>query len=221
MSKETKEWKTLEGLIRSRRSVRKWKPIPVDAERVKSAIELACWAPNAGNQQPWKFIIIKDHAKINQIAKEVQAKNAMLASWPEAQPFSAKIEQYQYYAQFFQEAPLCIACLVAKYSSLVDQILTARGEEDEDRRNMRVARNSANSGIQSVSAAISYLLLILQQMGLRAVWMTGPVIAKKEIENLLSSPEGYDFIALIAVGYSDESPEAHGRKPIDEVVQIC
>jgi len=44
---------------------------------------------------------------------------------------------------------------------------------------MREWRSIANSKISVVSSATAYLLLVLQQMGLGAVWMTGPIQAKR------------------------------------------
>jgi nitroreductase len=67
---------------------------------------------------------------------------------------------------------------------------------------------------------IAYLLLVLHQIGLGAVWMTGPTQAKGEIEKILNIPEEMDFVALIPVGYPAENPAPNGRKPVGEVVQV-
>ncbi|MCL4439044.1 MAG: nitroreductase family protein [Firmicutes bacterium] len=85
---------------------------------------------------------------------------------------------------------------------------------------MRNWRNAANSRIQSVSSAIAYLLLILHQMGLGAVWMTGPMQVKGEIEKILGIPQKMDLVAFIPVGYPAESPDPGGRRPVDEVIEI-
>jgi len=79
---------------------------------------------------------------------------------------------------------------------------------------------TVDSRIQSVSVAISYLLLALHQMGLGAVWMTGPLPQSKgEIEKILKVPETMDIVALIPVGYPAESP-TRDRKPVGEVCTI-
>ena len=57
-------------------------------------------------------------------------------------------------------------------------------------------------------------------MDLGAVWMTGPMQAKEEIEKILQVPSGMDVVAFIPVGFPAETP-AHGeRKPIREVCEI-
>jgi len=85
---------------------------------------------------------------------------------------------------------------------------------------MRAWRNIADSRVQSVASAVSHLLLILHQMGLGSVWMTGPMQAKEEIEKILKVPEGLDLIAFIPVGYPDETPVSRGRKLFSEIGEI-
>ncbi|MCK5158245.1 MAG: nitroreductase family protein, partial [Candidatus Heimdallarchaeota archaeon] len=47
-------------LLKSRRSIRKYKSTPVEDEKIEKCIEAARWAPSASNKQPWEFIIVKD-----------------------------------------------------------------------------------------------------------------------------------------------------------------
>ena len=46
---------TLEEIINFRRSVRHYKDLPIDSEKVKHCIELATLAPNSSNMQLWEF----------------------------------------------------------------------------------------------------------------------------------------------------------------------
>jgi len=46
---------TLEEIINYRRSVRHYKDLPIDSEKVKHCIELATLAPNSSNMQLWEF----------------------------------------------------------------------------------------------------------------------------------------------------------------------
>ena len=45
--------------IKNRRSVRKFKPTPVDDEKIKTVLTAGQWAPSFMNTQPWKFIVIR------------------------------------------------------------------------------------------------------------------------------------------------------------------
>jgi nitroreductase len=46
--------------IRTRRSIRKYKPIPIPEEKILTVLKAARLAPSAKNLQPWKFIIVRN-----------------------------------------------------------------------------------------------------------------------------------------------------------------
>jgi nitroreductase len=48
--------------IRTRRSVRAYKPDPVPEEALGRVLEAARLAPSGGNRQPWKFIVVRDES---------------------------------------------------------------------------------------------------------------------------------------------------------------
>jgi nitroreductase len=47
--------------IKGRRSIRAFKSQAVPEETINKLIEAACWAPSAGNIQPWEFIIVQNN----------------------------------------------------------------------------------------------------------------------------------------------------------------
>jgi len=55
--------------IKSRRSIRRFKPIPVPDNLINSLIDAARYAPSADNIQPWEIIIVKDKHTKEQLAK--------------------------------------------------------------------------------------------------------------------------------------------------------
>jgi nitroreductase len=54
-------------VIKSRHSVRKFKPDPVDEQIIRDAMECAALAPTARNIQPWLFGVIREKDVLNQI----------------------------------------------------------------------------------------------------------------------------------------------------------
>jgi nitroreductase len=56
-------------VIKSRHSVRKFKPDPVDDLVIRDAIECAAHAPTAKNMQPWLFGVIKNKEMLLKIAQ--------------------------------------------------------------------------------------------------------------------------------------------------------
>jgi nitroreductase len=55
--------------IRTRRSVRQYKPHPIPDKDLKLILEAAQLAPSAGNKQPWKFIVVRDPEMKAQLAE--------------------------------------------------------------------------------------------------------------------------------------------------------
>ena len=46
--------------IRERRSVLRFKPVPVPEEKLEQVLEAGRWAPSYANSQPWTFIVVRD-----------------------------------------------------------------------------------------------------------------------------------------------------------------
>lgn len=55
-------------IIKSRHSVRKFKPEPVDEKVIRDALECAARAPTAMNRQPWLFGVVKNKDMLQKIA---------------------------------------------------------------------------------------------------------------------------------------------------------
>jgi nitroreductase len=209
----------LEKLIKGRRSIRKWKNQEVPDELLKKAVELATWAPNGGNYQGWRFIIVKQKEIIAKMANAVQAVSDKIASWPEAKSWQEDVKRYQKNASFFRNAPACIGVVSGRYQSPMDKVLMARESFDPEAKEIMGFRRSAPTAVQSTAAAVATMLLAFHQMGLGAVWLVSPIQAKKEIEAILNVPSNIDLICLIAVGYPGESPQKE-RKPVEEVLEF-
>lgn len=58
----------LDQAIKNRRSIRKFKDIPIEMDKIAKIIDAARRAPSSGNLQNWRFIIIQDKEKISKIA---------------------------------------------------------------------------------------------------------------------------------------------------------
>jgi len=207
-------------VIKARRSIRRWEDREVPDEMLVRAIELATWAPSGGNQQAWHFLVIKNRLLIGQIADAVQARTEEMAAWPEAAAFGETVERWRRTSSFFRDAPTLIAVFAGSYQSIADRLVAARIGFDPVAQEVAAARQAGSSRVQSVGAAIGYLLLALQAQGLGACWMSGPLQARARIQSLVGAPPGYDLMALIPVGFPAEHPTPPPRKPLSEVMRF-
>ena len=55
--------------IRSRRSIRQYSDDPVSDDHVKAILEAGRWAPSGLNNQPWRFVVVRDPEWKNTIAE--------------------------------------------------------------------------------------------------------------------------------------------------------
>jgi nitroreductase len=89
-------------LMLARRSVRKYQPKAVEAEKLQALIEAVRMAPSASNAQPWKLILVDDPAIKEQVARATFSKIVS-------------------FNQFAMEAPV-IAVLAVEKHSLLTQV---------------------------------------------------------------------------------------------------
>jgi len=55
--------------IRTRRSIRKFRPKPIPDEKLEMILEAGRLAPSAGNRQPWRFVVVKDTERKRAVAE--------------------------------------------------------------------------------------------------------------------------------------------------------
>ncbi len=55
--------------IMTRRSIRRFSDEPVTDEQIETIVRAAMQAPSAGNQRPWRFIVLRDRARLSEVSK--------------------------------------------------------------------------------------------------------------------------------------------------------
>ena len=56
-------------LIQKRRSIRKFKPQPVEPDKVEMLVEAALRAPSSMGSNPWEFVVVTDPAVLQRLSK--------------------------------------------------------------------------------------------------------------------------------------------------------
>lgn len=205
---------SLHELLRSRRSVRRFKPEPPDDALLSQVIAAAVTAPSASNKQPWRFFIVQDRAVIAAMAAAV--REAIEATAAHIPPESeAPFRAYGDYFTRFEEAPVVIVPIHrghAVLSQLIDDGIEARLRDD-------ILAMERDSGLIGTSLALMSLLLAAHELGLGASGMTGPLVAAARLKEILGVPPSWGIVALVPIGHPDEAPRATQRKSVDKVVR--
>ena len=79
--------------IKTRRSIRKFTPENIDDQIIDQIIEMGMWAPSGLNNQPWKFVVIKNRECLEAISRQTT------------------------YSHIIQNAPVCIAVFLGTAES--------------------------------------------------------------------------------------------------------
>ena len=204
----------LEEVIRTRRSIRRYRPEAPPREVIGRLVEVAAMAPSASNKQPWRFFACDDRATIDRMAKAVQESVDRVAAHVDDRLMDAFRAYGEYFVRF-REAPVVIVPAFREMAVLSHLVGATVPEEER----ACIAELEFNSGIVSASLALQNLMLFAHSMGLGSSSMTGPLLAAPALKSLLGIPPSWRIAAVVPVGYPDESPAATPRKPVEDVIR--
>ena len=196
-------------IIKTRRSVRKFKKDPVPDAVILKIIEAGSFAPSGNNKQNWHFIVVKTPSIIKAMADAVRAKADELAKVIGSQEDKRKFLKYTEFYTVFERAPVTIACVAQPYESPATKIFRTHGIFKEYK---------STGGLQGVSAAIENILLSAKALGYGSCWMTGPMIARAELGKILGIVPPDELISLVPLGLPDENQITPPRKKVDDIV---
>lgn len=199
-------------LIKSRRSIRKFKLGEIPQADIETAIIAGGFAPSNGNSQPWRFVYVKDQAVKRELGEMVKNKLWLIEKSISNQDWKEEFKAYAKYLSFFVEAPGLIVAVYKKNTSLLQHFVA------DEKLKAEIA--DIPSGISSVSAAIENILLMLHSMGYGACWTTGPLVARNEMADYLKILPPFEIAALIPFGLPDEQPTILKKKNLDKILVI-
>ena len=191
-------------IIQTTRAMRRLKPDPVPDALVAKILQAGMCAPNGGNIQRWRFLVIKDTA----IKKAVQVwyKRALdevvgpryrtIAPPPGAtkEGYERQHSAVEYLTDHFHEAPIWIVPCI----------------EDKSPPNRA-------SGA-SIYPAVQNMLLAARALGLGATLTTRHLLYEKESEAALGLPPGVHSYAILPIGWPMGKFGPVKRGPLADIV---
>ena len=189
----------LHDFLRTRRSVRRFKPDPVPAPLVERILTTATYAPSAHNLQPWRFVVVPNSFGRKRLGEALTA--AMRADMLSEGASESDIEQRVARSlRRLDEAPVIIL--------MCRDVTAVREHKTED----------TVMAIQSVAAAGTYLLLAAHAEGLGGNWICWPLYAQSATRAALGLPETWEPQAMIFLGVANETPKEKAVKPLAEMM---
>jgi len=183
-----------DALLTTTRAVRKRLDYdrPVTRELIEECLEIAFQAPNGGNMNNWKWIVVDDPAIVAKIAEiynggldDYIATMADSGGYPGAVvPRADEIgSSVDHLRQNFHRLP---AVLVPVFAGRMEEA------------NVFFQASSWGSIIQSVWS----FMLALRARGLGSAWTTGHLWREQELAKLLEIPAHYTQVGLFPIAYT-------------------
>jgi nitroreductase len=178
-------------VVEQRVSVRKYKPDPVPKEHLELILNAARLAPNSGNQQACRYLIVEDRAKLDELKEDciLNRKTVLLARGDEV-PEEETIRAH--YDVVFS-APLYVLVLV-------DKTVRYKGYEEKDG-----------------SLAAANIMLAARALGYGTVFYSDSIPEDLCIKHF-DIPEKYCRACIIPIGIPESWPDNSERLPLNELV---
>jgi len=190
------EQKYLLDTIENRRTVRKFKPTPVPRGHIMKILEAAHFAPTAGNQQPWKFLVIRNRERLDQL---------------EEQALSWHLESHGGRGDHDQEKQRSVKETIA---GILDNVLSAPVY-------VAVLVDSEAQYPEYVlydgSLAAGYLMIAARALGYGTGFFT-TFFPEEEMKDFFNIPDNYKLICFTPIGVPEEWPEKPPKKNLEELV---
>jgi nitroreductase len=195
--------------IQSRRSIRKFKSNEVPDHTIKELLDAARLAPSGSNLQATRFVVIKSPVERMKLK--------------ECTPLP-----------FVAQAPVVIACCIDKeamgntqlrYRELMEAQAFVGTPLADDPTLMEAAAKRRSSMDQATikayltlnaAIAIEHIVLRAVDLGLGSCWIM--MFDSAKTKSMLELGDRYEVIALLPIGYPDQSPAARPRLPLEELI---
>ena len=193
----------LQSFLRSRRSIRRFRPEPVEPALVEQLLEAARWAPSPHNRQPWRFVVLQKADSRLRLAQAMGERLRLERLADGTDPRAVEADVSRSYARI-TGAPLAVLlCMTLEHM-----------DRYPDARRSRAERRMA---VQGVAMAGQNLLLAAHAAGLGGCWICAPLFAPDVVRQVLELPEDWDPQGLVVLGWPAESPLERGRMPLEQV----
>jgi nitroreductase/putative intracellular protease/amidase/ketosteroid isomerase-like protein len=184
-------------VLKTRRTVRSFRPDAIPDEHLKSILEAARFAPTAGNQQPWTFLVIRDRAKLDRLQRDalewyLERQKAGAGQGPAAEDASLRQTLSEILAHVLS-APVYVAVLVDSAAPYPEWI-TYDG-----------------------TLAVANLMTAARALGYGTGFFT-TFFPEERMRTFFGIPERYRLICFTPIGVPVEWPEPPPKKGLEEMV---
>jgi nitroreductase len=206
------DYESLIELLKSRRSVRRFKPDPLPDDFIKKIIDAAKWAPSGFNMQPWEFVVVTEEKTRKQIVNLIGENGAF--HYP---PMEAKREDWQKEPFKGEPDPEMDWTTAPVYIILFGDTRTQLGLPMPIRFLYQKRQSIFTS---SLASAFLYMHLAATTLGLASMWESGvqnPYVHCL-LKDLLGVPPEWEPYDMFIVGYPAQQKRKKLLRNTDRMV---
>lgn len=180
--------------ILERRTVRRFTSTAVPDEHVRIVLEAARHAPTAGNQQPWKFLVVRDRDRLDTLKR--RAEDAYMRRYREAGRPGNPAEVRRAVARALDgalSAPVYIAVLADREAPYPEYV------------------------VQDATLAAGNLMNAARALGYGTGFFT-TYFPDEVMRPLFDIPERYTVVCFTPLGVPEAWPDTPPKKPLEDLV---
>lgn len=198
---------TTKEAIENRRSIRKFKTEPVPEDILYELLDAARLAPSGSNAQPWRFKIVKDSETKDKLARAAY-NQSFIAEAPVIFVCCADIEGYLTgVASGLQD--------LGKIGAVEDRIVEIILDRSDKMKSISIDQFGQRIAF-NVAIAVEHIVLRALDFGLGTCWVR--LIDEQAIRTIFGWDETASVVALLPLGYPDESPAPRKRRTIEKII---
>jgi len=191
-------------LLRSRRSIRNFRPGAPAAETLDRLFASAAAAPSAHNRQPWRFVVIEDAGAKATLARAMGDRLAADRRRDHDAEDAIARDVARSFARMTGAPVLILVCLTLEHADVYP---------DGTRCNAEFLM-----AVQGTAMAAQNLLLAAQAEGLAACWMCAPLFCPDVVQGALGVADHWQPQGLIALGLAADAGRDRLRRPLSDFV---
>ena len=197
------EAEVFQGLVRTRRSIRRYEARPVPDEVLHRILEASTWAPSAHNRQPWRFVVLTETREREALARRMGELLRAARTADGDDPADIEGDVSRSYSR------------IAGASAAVVVFMTL--EDMDSYPDVRRSRAEELMAVQGVAMAMQNLLIAAHAEGLGACWMCAPLFCQEEVGAALGVSSHWQAQGLITLGYPASKGKPASRRPLADL----
>lgn len=197
--------------IQKRVTIRIWKQKPVEKEKIMQVLESGRRAPSWGNVQPWRYVVVQDKTKIEELAKS-GAGQPHIGTAPVVIVCCGVMEAFSRKMHRESLKQLVEAGVMDWPDELLDNVVLGSDLFAPYRLGEQAMRIKAS---EQLMISIAFMSLEAVNQGLGCCW--AGAISPSDAHEVMKLPDNWFVHDFFLLGYPDEDPKPRPRKPLAEI----